>query len=179
VRINRLFVLGMVFAMASAGAAWSIGGSVVGRNDPWNSKAITATYIGAQLRQMSGSDAALFLAYELKNNTNTDYRLSDGPGYIIMSRIKPDGSLNSQEQIRVSYPTFLPARQAARIALQIERPFNWPADGDPLLQDKLTEFVTQKLSDVDGLVLFDQPDRCQINFPSGWQSLALASETNR
>jgi len=177
VRVNRFFVLGMVFAIASAVAAWSISASVPGREHPWNSSAMKATYVGAQLRQLSGADAMLVLTYELKNNTNTDYRVSDGPGYILMSRVKPDGSLNSQDQIRVSYPIFLPAGQTSRIALQIQRPLNWPADNDPELQNKLTDFVTQKLSDLDGLVLFDQPDRCEIDFPSGWQ--ALTSDIKR
>jgi hypothetical protein len=173
--VNRIFILGVIFAMVSVAAAWSINESVARRTAPWDSDAISATYMGAQLRETSASDAVLFLAYELQNNTNKDYRLSDGPGYVVMSRVKPDGSLSSQEPVQLSYATFLPAHQRARIALEIQRPFRWPADNDPLLSKELTDFVTQKLSDVDGFVLFDQADRCEIDLPSGWQRLGSAS----
>jgi hypothetical protein len=173
--VNRIFILGIIFAMVSVAAAWSINESVQRRAAPWNSDAISATYMGAQLRETSADSAALFLAYDLQNNTNQDYRLADGPGYIVMSRVKPDGSLSSQEPVQVSYATFLPAHQRARLALEIQRPFHWPADNDPLLSKELTDFVTQKLSDVDGFVLFDQADRCEIDLPGNWQSLASAS----
>jgi hypothetical protein len=173
--VNRIFTLGVIFAMVSIAGAWSVNQSLGKRAGPWDSNAITATYMGAQLRQSSAGDAALFLAYELENNTNKDYRLSDGPGYVVMSRVKPDGSLSSQEPVKLSYATFLPAHQRARLALEMQRPFRWPADGDPLLSKQLADFVTQKLSNVDGFVLFDQADRCEIDFPSGWQSLDSAS----
>ena len=48
-----------------------------------------------------------------------------------MSRHKPNGALSSQEQIQLSYPSFLPARQKARIALEITHLFGWPAENDP------------------------------------------------
>lgn len=175
--MNRIFTLGIIFAMVSVAAAWSINESVERRAAPWNSDAITATYVGAQLRETSASDTALFLAYELQNNTNKDYRLSDGPGYVIMSRVKPDGSLSSQEPVRLSYATFLPAHQRARLALEIQRSFHWPADNDPLLSKELGDFVRERLSDVDGFVLFDQADRCEIDFPSRWQTLGSAPAT--
>ena len=174
--MNRIFVLGVIFAVVSVAAAWSINESVGRRTAAWDSDAITATYMGAQLRETSSADAALFLAYELQNNTNKDYHLSDGPGYVVMSRVKPDDSLSSQEPVQLSYATFLPAHQRATLALEIQRPFRWPADNDPLLSKELAEFVTQKLSNVDGFVLFDQADRCEIDFPSGWHGLRAASK---
>jgi hypothetical protein len=173
--MNRIFILGVIFAMVSVAAAWSVKESIERRGAPWNSDAITATYMGAQLRETSASDTVLFLAYELQNNTNKDYRLSDGSGYVVMSRVKPDGSLSSQEPVRLSYATFLPAHQRARLALEIQHPFHWPADNDPQLSKELADFITQRLSDVDGFVLFDQADRCEIDFPSSWQRLGSAS----
>jgi hypothetical protein len=173
--MNRIFILGVIFAVVSVAAAWSINGSIGRRAAPWDSDAITATYMGAQLRETGTGDAALFLAYELQNNTNKDYRLADGPGYVIMSRVKPDGSLSSQEPVQLSYATFLPAHQRARLALEIQRPFRWPADNDAQFSKEIEEFLTQKLSEVDGFVLFDQADRCEIDLPSGWQGLGSAS----
>jgi hypothetical protein len=174
--VNRIFILGLIFAVVSVAGAWSVNESVERRSAPWDSEAITATYMGAQLRELSTSDTALFLAYELQNNTNKDYRLSDGPGYVIMSRIKSDGSLSSQQPVQLSYGTFLPAHRRATLALEIKRPFRWPADNDSLLSKKLVDFVTLELSDVDGFVLFDQADRCEIDFPSGWLKIESAPE---
>src|SRR5215469_17021809 len=146
---------------------------------PWNSTAITASYVGAQLRQLDSGNSALFLAYEVQNHTDTDYQLADGPSALVMSRLRTDGSLSSQQPVRLSYPTFLPARQRARVALEVPAPFNWPGENDPAFQDKLRNFVNQKLSEVQAFVLFDQPDRFDIEFPSAWQELKLASALPR
>jgi hypothetical protein len=146
---------------------------------PWNPSAITASYVGAQLRQLDSDNAALFLAYEVQNHTDSDYQLADGPGALVMSRLRADGSLSSQQQVRLSYPTFLPARQRARVALEIPAPFGWPEDGDPSFQDKLRDFVNQKLAEVQAFVLFDQADRFDIEFPNSWQELRMASASPR
>jgi len=142
---------------------------------PWNSSAITATYVGAQLRELDSGNATVYLAYEVQNHTDSDYQLADGPRALVMSRLRTDGSLSSQEQVRLSYPTFLPAQQRARIALEIPSAFNWPADNDPAFQDRLRDLVNQKLTEVQAFVLFDQADRFEIEFPSGWQDLKTAS----
>ena len=178
-RGNKLPVLGFFLALVLTATIWY--GTTRVRSDPkpWNSSAITATYVGAQFRELDSTNAALYLAYEIQNHTNTDYRLADGPGAMVMGRLRADGSLSSQEQVRLSYPTFLPAGQRARIALEILRPFSWPAESDPAFQDKLREFVNQRLADVQAFVLFDQADRFQIEFPGGWQELKLASATPR
>jgi hypothetical protein len=146
---------------------------------PWNSSAITATYVGAQLRELDPGKATVFLAYEVQNHTDSDYQLADGPRALVMSRLRTDGSLSSQEQVRLSYPTFLPARQRARIALEIPSAFNWPADNDPAFQDRLRDLVNQKLAEVQAFVLFDQADRFEIEFLSGWQELKIASALPR
>jgi len=72
-----------------------------------------------------------------------------------------------------------PARQRARIALEIPSSFSWPADNDPAFQDRLRDLVNQKLAEVQAFVLFDQADRFEIEFPSGWQELKIASALPR
>jgi hypothetical protein len=178
VRGNKLPLLGFLLALALAAAVLYVR-SRGGAPKPWNSNAITASYVGAQLRELDSGNAALYLAYEVQNHTDSDYRLADGAEALVMSRLRADGSLSSQEQVRLSYPTFLPARQRARVALEIPSPFGWPADGDPAFQDKLRDFVNQKLMEVQTFVLFDQTDRFEIEFPSGWQELKMASALPR
>jgi len=169
------------FVGASAGAGFFLvlllifGGTF--NNSPaklpgsWNQDAIKATYVGSQLRQIDKTLAGLFLSYDLENNTERDYRLVDGPGVVIMSRLQSDHSLSQEELIRLSYPVFLPAKQRVHIAIEISYPFVWPASGDPALQNKLKDFVKQRLSKVEGFVLFDEVNRCQVELPSVWQEL--------
>jgi hypothetical protein len=178
VRGNKLPLLGFLLALVLTAVAFYLRPGA-GSPKPWNSSAITANYVGAQLRELDSGNAALYLAFEVQNHTDSDYQLADGPGALVMSRLRADGSLSSQQQVRLSYPTFLPARQRARVALEIPAPFGWPADSDPLLQDKLRDFVNQKLTDVEAFVLFDQADRFEIEFPSGWQELKMASASPR
>lgn len=177
-RQNKLLLLGFVVALALAALILYVprDGKPL---KPWNSSAITATYVGTQLRQLDSSNAALYLAYEVQNHTDFDYRLADGPEEVVMTQLGADGSLSSQERIGLSYPTFLPAHQRARVALQIQSPFLWPAENDPTYQDKFRDFVNQRLLDVHAFVLFDQLDRFEIEFPSGWQELKLASAVPR
>ena len=162
---------------ASTGASFFLvlllilGGSAFHRSPPstpgsWNQNAIKATYVGGQLRQIDNSLAGLFLSYDLDNNTDRDYRLGDAPGVVIMSRLKSDHSLSQEELIRLSYPAFLPANQRVRIAIVISHPFVWPAPGDPAFENKLKDFVKQRLAKVEEFVLFDEVNRCLIELPS-------------
>jgi hypothetical protein len=137
----------------------------------WHQNAIRATYVGSQLRQIDKTLAGLFLSYDLDNNTDRDYRLADAPGVVIMSRLKSDHSLSQEELIRLSYPAFLPVNQRVRIAIAISYPFVWPAPGDPALENKLKDFVKQRLAKVEEFVLFDEVSRCQVELPSAWQEL--------
>jgi hypothetical protein len=137
----------------------------------WNRDAIKATYVGSQLRQIDKTLVGLFLSYDLKNNTDRDYRLADSPGVVIMSRFKSDHSLSQEDLIRLSYPAFLPANQLVRIAIEISYPFVWPATEDPDLENKLKDFVKQRLAKVEEFVLFDELSRCQVELPSAWQEL--------
>src|SRR5262249_23495037 len=128
---------------------------------------IKATYVGSQLKEADKAHATLFISYDLENNTDLDYRLAD-TGVLIMSQLKSNGSLSQEETIRLSYPVFLPARRRVRIAIEDRRPFVWPAEKDPLLEDKLKDFVKQRLENTDKFVLFDEANRCQVELPRAW-----------
>ena len=146
-----------------------------GKSKSWNSRAIKATYVGSQLRKIDKSNAGLLFYYDLENSTDSDYRFSDGPHLVVMCRLLSNNSLSSEQNVRLDYPVFLPARQRARIALGISHPFNWPPPTDPAVEDKFKDFVKQRVADVEGFVLFDEANRCQIEFPKGWQELQIAA----
>ena len=170
---KRQIVLALLLAMA---AGYGYFNYTRGKSpDPWNASAVTATYRSAQLRETGPSGASLLLSYDLENNTEFDYTFTDAAGLVIMSRLKSNQSLSSQEDIRLDRSTFLPARQRARITLQLRHSFAWPAVDDPAFQNKLKEFVNERLAGVEEFVLFDQVNRCQIAFPRGWEDLRAVS----
>jgi hypothetical protein len=142
----------------------------------WNREAIKATYLASQLKETDKGHSTLTLSYDLENNTDSDYRLDGGRDVVIQSRLKSDGSLSQQEPLRLSYPVFLPAKQHARLAIEMTQPFAWPAEEDPAYVAKLREFVKQRLANIGEFVLFDQSSRAEIKLPGAWQQL---QETTR
>jgi hypothetical protein len=137
----------------------------------WKQGTVSAGYVGSQLREIDKTRSSLIISYDLENNTDSDYRLADGPGVVILSRLKSDGSFSQEQPIRLSYPVFLPAWQHARLAIEITQPFNWPSEDDAAYLDKMRNFVRQRLENVGGFVLFDQTKHWQLELPSGWDQL--------
>ena len=137
----------------------------------WNREAIKATYVASQLKQADKTHSTLTLSYDLENNTDSDYRLEAGPAIVILSKLKADGSLSQQEPIQLSYPVFLPAKQHARLAIEMTARFAWPLEEDPAYIDKLREFVKQRLASVGEFVVFDQASRYEVKLPGAWQEL--------
>ncbi|OLB30709.1 MAG: hypothetical protein AUH13_10555 [Acidobacteria bacterium 13_2_20CM_58_27] len=175
--------------LVTAGAAgvvflltlWAFGGTSFTRQPQealknWNRSGVRAVYMATQLREVDKTRAALILSYDLSNMSNVDYRLTDGSGVVIMSRLKSDGSLSQEQRIRLSYPVFLPAGQRAHLAFEITREFVWPKD-DSHHDEKLKEFVRQMLAPVRGFVLFDDSSHSQFDLPAGWPDLQETSET--
>lgn len=142
----------------------------------WNRETIQATYMATQLREVDKTHSSLVLSYDLSNLTDLDFRLAEGSGLVIMSRLKSDGSLSQEEPIRLGYPVFLPAKQRARLAIEISQTFAWPVRDDARYEEKLKEFVKQRLSGVRGFVLFDEASHSQIDLPGAWPELQNTKE---
>lgn len=137
----------------------------------WNREGIKATYMAAQLREEDKTHSALVLSYDLNNFTDLDFRLAEGTGVVIMSRLNSNGSLSQEEPIRLGYPVFLPAKQRARLTIEISQTFAWPVRDDARYEEKLKEFVKQRLRGVQGFVLFDEASHSQIDLPAAWPEL--------
>jgi hypothetical protein len=172
----------MLIAGGSAGAglllllALAVGGTAINRArnggvKPWNGKAFQAKYVGSQLKEVDKSFATLRLSYELENLTDVDYHLAEGPGLVIARKLISGGGLSQEEPVRLSYPAFLPARQSAQIAIEITQPFAWPAEDDAAYDDKLRDFVKERLANVEEFVLFDEASRCHVELPGAWEEL--------
>jgi hypothetical protein len=139
---------------------------------PENNSTITATYVGTRLKQIDKTHAILFFAYNLENNTPNDYHLSDSPDILVMARLKAEGTLSQTEALNLSYPVVVPSKQSVRVEVQEQYAFLWPSTSDPGLDDKLKNFVRDKLQNIGGLVLFDEMDHWQVELPSGWATIA-------
>ncbi len=144
----------------------------------WNREAIKATYVASQLKELDKTHSTLTLSYDLENNTDSDYRLNVGPDVVIQSRLQSGGSLSQQEPLQLSYPVFVPAKQHARLAIEMMQPFAWPADEDAAYVDKLRAFVKARLGNVEEFVLFDQASHAEVRLPGAWQELQRATRAS-
>lgn len=182
-RRNSLIVVSSAAALLLLLIAVAVAGSVLKRphgdaSKSWKQESIEATYVGCQFREVDKTHSSITVTYDLKNNSNQDYRLTDGPDVVIMSKLQSDGSLSQEEPARLSYPVFVPAGQRARLAIEITRSFAWPSQNDPQYVDKLRDFVKQRLKDVGKFVVFDEARHLQIELPAAWQELQNTPETN-
>jgi hypothetical protein len=143
---------------------------------PWNSGAIQSAFAGAQVQEADATHATLIFLYDLDNNTDADYRFAKGAGTVVMTRLKSNGSLSSEEPIELNNSVFLPARNRTRIAVQVTRPFNWPTglpagQIGPVNQLKFRQLVADEVANLSGFVMFDTATHFQIELPGGWQEL--------
>lgn len=182
----KYFFLTFVFLIAAASVVF-----FVLRNPPkqesvpkqprdWNTHAIRGTFAGVQVKEIDPTHAQLVFSYDLENATDAEYRLAGGPEVALMEQLKSDGSLRSQDSVRIDNAVFLPPKSRGRIGLQVVRPFNWPsqiATGQvgPFTQDKFRSFVGKEVSNVQGFILFDEASRYKIELPGGWQDSGAPS----
>jgi hypothetical protein len=182
----RYFFLTFAFSIAAASVVF-----FVLRNPPkqesatkqpteWNSNAIRGTFAGVQVKEIDPTNAQLIFSYDLENATDSEYRLSTGPEMALMEQLKSDGSLRSQDSIRIDNPVFLPAKSHGRVNLQVARPFNWPsqiATGQvgPFTQEKFRSFVGKEVTNVQEFILFDETSRYKIELPGGWRDSSAPS----
>src|SRR5271170_1267953 len=147
----------------------------------WNSGAIQSTLAGVRVRELDSTHAAVVFFYDLDNRTDSDYRLSSGPNVVIMRRLEPSGSLSSDEPINLDSAAFVPAKNRTRIALEISRAFDWPAQRDAAAERQVRQLVADQVAGVEGFVLFDQAARYQIELAATSpepQQAAIAAGSN-
>src|ERR1700684_128252 len=143
---------------------------------PWNAGAIQSTFVGAQVQEVDATHATLEFLYDLDNNTDADYRFAKGAGTAVMTRLKSNGSLSSEQPIELNNSVFLPARNRTRIAVQVTRRCNCPSglpggQIGPVNQLKFRQLVAAEVGNFSGFVMFDTATHFQIELPGGWQEL--------
>ncbi|MFY9803817.1 MAG: hypothetical protein WA211_17960 [Candidatus Acidiferrales bacterium] len=142
----------------------------------WNATSVRGTFAGLQVHEVDPTHVQLVFSYDLDNDSDADYRLTKGPGTVVMTRLKSNGTLSSDEAMELDHSVFLPARNRTRITLQSTQPFSWPTglpagQMGPVNQVKFRTLVAQQVATFSGFVLFDQATHIQIELPGGWQEL--------
>ncbi|MFZ3331736.1 MAG: hypothetical protein WA197_13960 [Candidatus Acidiferrales bacterium] len=148
----------------------------------WNSASVRGSFAGLQVHEVDPGHVQLIFYYDLDNESDADYQLTKGPETVVMTRLKSNGSLSSDEPMELDHSVFLPARNRTRISLQTTQVFGWPSGMQagqigPVNQDKFRTLVTQEVGSVSGFVLFDQAKHIQIELPGGWQELQVPVTT--
>jgi hypothetical protein len=145
---------------------------------------VRGTLAGVQVHEVDPAHVQLVFYYDLDNNSDADYQLTKGPGTVVMTRLKSNGSLSSDETMELDHSVFLPARNRTRISLQSTQAFSWPSGMQAgqmgsVNQDKFRSLLAQQVGNCSGFVLFDQAKHIQIELPGGWQELQTpATATN-
>lgn len=163
----------------------------------WDGNAVTAKFVTLEFSN-TADHVVFFFNYDLENNTDIDYRFMGGAAdkphgpwekysepkgftpievvptagavsVFILKKLKGTDSLTQDDDINRD-SVFLPARNKVRFQIRVSYPYDdsFRATERNDLR-KANAFVEQKLEKVNGFVLFDEVDRCQVNLPSGWQ----------
>lgn len=144
----------------------------------WKADGIRASFVGMQVRELNSANSVIVFYFDLENTSTADFRLANGSNLIVMSRLKSDGSLSSENHPRLEDSVFIPAKNRTRIAISFTRPFAWPASSESV-DAGVRQFAAQSVENLEGFVLFDQLNHAQIELPGSWQKLREAANSPR
>jgi hypothetical protein len=143
---------------------------------PWNKQAITAEY---DYVLPEGDKNNLSFRYVLQNNSDSDYRISSDGEIEITAKLKREqGFQQFSHFVTTEYPIFVPAKSRVRIAINIPYPYPIKEKENPTDDERkqyttnVAKYVTDKMGDLDGFVMFDTSNRYEIDFPNGWEQRA-------
>jgi hypothetical protein len=135
---------------------------------PWNTTAIVAT--GAPGFSLTDDGKKIRFSYSLENKTDSDYKIASAAEIKVL--VKYDDKSLSQpmptEVASVEFPVFIPARQAATIALAITFggfPQRKETETDEEYHEALRAFLLNELKGVSDFAVFDETNRYEINLP--------------
>ena len=147
---------------------------------PWDQSAITAKFY--QVSTTDEGASKLEFQYVLQNNTDKDYELQTYSAAKIAGKLQDTGSLTgfaTQEEFSLKLPIFVPAHQKTRINITLPNyGFSSPVHLTSASSDDerrqhnaaVVAYVTKRMSNLDGFVLFDDNSRYQIELPNGWKN---------
>lgn len=167
----KAFGFGAGFALVCLAAvgAWVWKSNRPKPPQPWNSRAVTATY---EFVTSEGEPQHIVFAYTLQNNTGQDYRLAGQEDLELVNKLLTEKSIYrpTEESPEIRFPVFVPAN--GRTTFLFDEPSEYAGkkpDKDPERhRADVQEFVKENYRNVNGFILFDHTHRYQIDLPKGW-----------
>jgi hypothetical protein len=149
---------------------------------PWDTQKITAEYDVATTETTQNKNETFAIAYTLQNNTDYDYEIRDKESVILAGLLKRQKSASTnwdENWLHYDTPVFLPAHGRVRFSIHLGYPYE-DAPKEPTEDDKaiyeyhtgIAKYLKNKLSNLDGFVLYDQTNRYEIVLPNGWDTRA-------
>ncbi len=142
IAVTGLAACAFLLSLALVAARFGRHATPAKQTPPWNSQAIEGTPAGIRVQEIDPTHAAVTFLYDLDNKTDTDYHLVKGPNIVVMSRLKPGGTLSADEPITLDSAAFVPARNRTRIALKVSHLFNWPGQSGAYAERQFNQLVT-------------------------------------
>ncbi len=139
--------------------------------EPWNNKAIKATF--TDLSMVTDADKFYFdFRYSLENTTEKDYTVPADAK--LMLRVAKDMSFRDIPEMTWEQGSFIPSRQKVNIKVRLPFPLSDFNISQKKLDDlkEMTQFADRRLAEMDGFALFDSADRYRVDFPNGWPDVA-------
>jgi hypothetical protein len=162
----------IMFCLIAGGFYW-----YGNRPKPWNKDAITATF--DQIRTEGSENKTLVFFYTLQNNTNRDYKAEVQSHLATLVKLKKQESLSGltdgKEYLSIDLPIFIPPKQRLRFGLHLKYSYKGPEYRPDFTEEELEKYrqgleayISEKLKNLDGFVVYDEKNRYQIDLPKGW-----------
>jgi hypothetical protein len=140
------------------------------------SQPLKATY---DCLDTEGDEKTFLFYYILANETAFDYKADNRADVIVAAHLQEENALTVERDeghIRIDYPLIVPAKQRVKFAIHLAYRYRGKEtlNADASLEERknyykaLADYVSKELDNLDGFLLFDKANRCQINFPKGW-----------
>jgi len=139
---------------------------------PWDTKTIQAEYEGTTEEHTTD----IGFRYVLQNNGAEDYRISDADSVQVALKFGNDGELTPFNRL-VSFetPVFIPSGHKTLVFLNMKTGTHFqhqlPESATDAEKEQYRKAVLDYLngSKLSGFVLFDEVQKVEIDFPSGWK----------
>jgi hypothetical protein len=138
---------------------------------PWDTKTMQAEYD----RTTDQKTTDIGFRYLLKNNGLEDYRISDAASVQIAIKMGKGVLTPFNRVVSIETPIFIPAGQKTMVFIKLITGTRFqhqlPEHPTAVDEEQYRKFVFDYLnaSQITGFVLFDELQKIEIDFPSGWK----------
>lgn len=159
-------------------AALLLGGIIwwSNRPKPWSESAVTAKPTELYTRQVD-EEVRVEFHYAFTNHTNTEYTLPSPDSGALMRHVPNASSVEKLDGATWDTTIRIPPRQSVAIVFSVPyRLAEFSITNEELdTNDKLTEFLSRRLRDVNGMTFFDYAAKYRIEMPDIREALPKES----